>query len=93
MKKTLEYLLFIFISINLLIIFSGKTWIYKAISITYLKGHTSSYIHDFVHFPANTIEVGTHQEWLTSKDYNKANLPEFIKPINKELETVAKSLL
>jgi len=89
MKKLLKYFLFIFISINLLIIFSGKSWIYKAISITYLKGHTSSYIHDFVHFPANTIEAGEHQEWLTSKDYNKANLPEFIKPINKELETVA----
>ena len=66
MKKILEYFLFIFISINLLIIFSGKTWIYKAISITYLKGHTSSYIHDFVYFTANTIKAGKHQEWLTA---------------------------
>ncbi|MBT7726408.1 MAG: serine hydrolase, partial [Flavobacteriales bacterium] len=89
MKKIVKYLLFIIIAINLLILISGKSWIYKAISITYLKGHTSSYIHDFVHFPANTIEAGTHQEWLIAKDYNKANLPEFIKPINKELETVA----
>ena len=89
MKKILKYLLFIFIAINLLILTSGKSWIYKAISITYLKGHTSSYIHDFVHFPTNTIEVGKHQKWTLSKDYNKVNLPEFIKPINKELETVA----
>lgn len=89
MKKILKYLLFIFIAINLLILISGKSWIYKAISITYLKGHTSSYIHDFVHFPANTIEAGTHQEWLIAKGYNNANLPEFIKPINKELETFA----
>ena len=62
---------------------------YKAISITYLKGHTSSYIHDFVHFPANAIKAGTHQEWEISKDYNKASLPDFIKPINETLETVA----
>ena len=89
MKKILKYLLFIFIAINLLILISGKSWIYKAISITYLKGHTSSYIHDFVHFPANTIEAGTYEEWLIAKDYNKVNLPEFIKPTNKELETVA----
>tara|TARA_Y100000385_G_scaffold30489_2_gene28751 strand:+ start:1780 stop:2928 length:1149 start_codon:yes stop_codon:yes gene_type:complete len=89
MKKILKYLLFIFIAINLLILISGKSWIYKAISITYLKGHTSSYIHDFIHFPANTIEAGTHQEWIIAKGYNKANLPEFIKPINKELETFA----
>ena len=62
---------------------------YKAISITYLKGYTSSYIHDFVHFPAKTIEVGAHQKWLVSKNYNKANLPSFIKPVNDSLETVA----
>ena len=89
MKKIVKYLLFIIIAINLLILISGKSWMYKAISITYLKGHTSSYIHDFVHFPANTIEAGTYEEWLIAKDYNKVNLPEFIKPINKELETVA----
>ena len=62
---------------------------YKAISITYLKGHTSSYIHDFMHFPANTMEAGTHQEWAIANNYNKAELPEFIKPINESLETVA----
>ena len=63
MKKTLKYLLIIFVAINLLILVSGKSWMYKAISITYLKGYTSSYIDDFVHFPANTIGVGSHQEW------------------------------
>ena len=89
MKKIVKYLLFIIIATNLLILISGKSWIYKAVSITYLKGHASSYIHDFVHFPANTIEAGKHQEWTLSKDYNKVNLPDFIKPINKELETVA----
>jgi len=88
MKKILKYLLIIFVALNLLII-SGKSWMYKAISITYLKGHTSSYIHDFIHFPANTIQVSEHQEWATADNYNKAQLPEFIKPINENLETVA----
>ena len=68
---------------------SGKSWMYKAISITYLKGYTSSYIDDFVHFPANTIETGAHQAWGIASDYNKAELPEFINPINDSLETVA----
>ena len=72
MKKILKYLLIIFVILNLLIIISGKSWMYKAISITYLKGHTSSYIHDFIHFPANTIEAGEHQEWATADNYNKA---------------------
>jgi CubicO group peptidase (beta-lactamase class C family) len=89
MKKVLKYLLIIFVALNLLILISGKGWLYKAISITYLKGYTSSYIDDFVHFPANTIETGEHQAWGIANDYNKAELPEFIKPINDSLETVA----
>ncbi len=89
MKKILKYLLIVFVVLNLLIVFSGKNWMYKAIYITYLHGYTSSYIHDFVHFPSNKIENGEHQEWLISKDYNKATLPDFIKTINDELGTVA----
>lgn len=89
MKKLLKYLLGIFIILNLLIIVSGKSWMYKAISITYLKGYTSSYIHDFIHFPANVIETDLHQEWEIASDYNKKVLPKFINPINDSLETVA----
>ena len=89
MKKLLKYLLIIFVLLNILILISGKGWMYKAISVTYLKGYTSSYIDDFVHFPANTIETGAHQAWGIASDYNKAELPEFIKPINDSLETVA----
>ena len=89
MKKGLKYLLIIFVLLNLLIVLSGKSWLYKAISITYLKGYSSSYIDDFVHFPANTIETGTHQEWGISSNYNKVELPEFINKVNEELETVA----
>ena len=89
MKKVLKYLLIIFVALNLLILISGKGWMYKAMSITYLKGHSSSYIDDFVHFPANTIEVGSHQEWAIADNYNNAELPDFIKPVNDSLETVA----
>ena len=62
---------------------------YKAISITYLKGYTSSYINDFIYLPANTIKSGKHQEWATASNYNKAKLPEFIKSVNESMETVA----
>ena len=89
MKKLLKYLIVIFLLLNILILISGKGWMYKAISVTYLKGYTSSYIDDFVHFPANTIETGVCQEWGIANDYNKEELPEFINPINDSLETVA----
>ncbi|MBC8265746.1 MAG: serine hydrolase [Flavobacteriales bacterium] len=89
MKKLLKYLIIIFVVLNLLIVVSGKSWMYKAVSVTYLKGHTSSYIDDFIHFPADKIDTANHQKWAIANDYNKAKLPEFIKPINKELGTVA----
>ena len=89
MKKLLKYLLVIFVILNLLILISDKSWMYKAISITYLKGHSSSYIDDFVHFPANTIETGTHQKWAIANNYNTTKFPDFIKPVNDSLETVA----
>lgn len=89
MKKTLKYLVIIFAALNLLILISGKSWIYKAISITYLKGYSSSYINDFIYLPANTIKSGKHQRWATASNYNKAKLPEFIKSVNESMETVA----
>jgi len=89
MKQVFTSVFVIFLSINLLIIFSGKTWLYKGIAITYLKGHTSSYIHDFIYFPSDTISAGKHQKWLISKKYNKADLTPFISDIHEELETTA----
>ena len=89
MKKGLKYLLIICGLLNLLIVLSGKSWLYKGVSITYLKGHTSSYIHDFLYFPSNIIEDGIHQKWDISDNYNTAELPDFIKPVNDSLETVA----
>ena len=72
MKKALKYILAIFVILNFLIILSGKSWLYKAVSVTYLKGYTPSYIDDYIHFHSNSIKNGNHQEWLVSKEYNKA---------------------
>ena len=89
MKKVLKYILVIFVILNLLIILSGKSWVYNAASLTYLKGHKSPYIDDYIYFPSNTIENGEHQEWFVSQNYNKAQLPEFVKKANDSLETTA----
>jgi len=89
MGKVLKYFLLVFISLNLIILVSGRSWLYKGISITYLKGYTSSYINDFIYMPAKTIKSGKHQEWVTANNYNKAELPDFINAVNESMETVA----
>ena len=57
--------------LNIIILISGKTWIYRGIYITYFHGHISSYIDDFIYFPHNKIENGDHQEWMISSKYNQ----------------------
>lgn len=89
MKRLLKILAILLVLLNVLIVLSGKTWIYKALSITYFKGEISSYIHDFVHFPHHTVSAGNHQEWLLAEDYNQARIPDFAQAVNNELETVA----
>ncbi len=89
MRKKIVYFTCLFLIINLCIIISGKKWVYKAIAITYLKGYSSSYISDYIYFPANIINAGNHQEWLVGKNYNLAKLPAFIDSLNSVLETTA----
>ena len=89
MKKSLAFLFFVFVIINLIIFSSGKTWIYKAVGITYLKGYTSTYISDFIYFPSNKIVAGEHQKWPISKNYNKKESPAFINRIHDDLQSVA----
>ena len=89
MKNIFKYLFLFFFLINLFIFLSGKEWIYKGISITYLKGYTSSYINDYIYFPSKIINNGKQQEWLVSKNYNKSKLPEKINNLNERLETIA----
>ncbi len=89
MKHLFKGLAILLVLLNLLIVFSGKSWIYRGASLTYLKGEVSSYIHDFVHFPYNVVEAGNHQAWAISDDYNQASIPDFAQRVNQDLESVA----
>ncbi len=64
MRFTAYFLLFIFISLNLFVILSGKTYLYKGIANTYLKGKTGPGIYDLNIFPHTTITKSKNQfEW------------------------------
>ena len=49
------FILFIFISLNLFVILSGRTYLYKGIANTYLKGKTGPGIYDLDIFAHSTI--------------------------------------
>lgn len=66
------FLLFIFISLNLFVILSGRTYLYKGIANTYLKGKSGPGIYDLDIFAHSTIPKAKETfEWKRSKEMKK----------------------
>lgn len=93
MKRFLNFLwksvLVILIVINLLIIFTGRTYLYKGVYNTYLKGRTMPSATEYQIFDNRKIEAHSPQSYLKSIDYNTLKLPQEIENHFKEVETHA----
>lgn len=67
MKKTLKYILLsllsIFILINLVILISGRSYLYKGVSATYLRGKTGPGIYDTAVFYNAEVENANVDSW------------------------------
>lgn len=65
----LFFLLFIFISSNLFIILSGRTYLYKGVANTYLKGKSGPGIYDLSVFAYSTIPKSEDNfDWKRAKE-------------------------
>lgn len=89
MKKTFKFFVFFIIAINLFILISGKSWVYRAIYSTYLQGHTSAHIDDHVFFYSNEIKKGSPQKWNLSLSYNAPKLNKSFEKTLNEYNTTA----
>lgn len=62
MVKTARFVAFlvigVLITVNLLIVLSGRFYLYKGIANTYLSGHTGPTIYDLEVFPYSTVNKG-----------------------------------
>ncbi len=84
-----KWFLIIFIVLNLIIIVSGKTYLYKGIANTYLKGRSGPNVSEYTIFDNREVKAGIAQKWDLSGSYNKktvsdAHLKEF-----GEMQTIA----
>jgi CubicO group peptidase (beta-lactamase class C family) len=89
LKKVGKWFLIILVVLNLAIVVFGKTYLYKGVANTYLKGRSGPSITEYKIFDNREIKAGTYQKWKLSKAYNSKKItPEqeadFIK-----LQTVA----
>lgn len=84
-----KLLIIIFVVLNLAIVASGKTYIYKALACTYMKGRTGADIDNYLFFENREIKAGTPQEWSVSKSYNKKTIPEKYMPKLEKMKTIS----
>lgn len=69
-KKFLKWFLIILVLANLGIIISGKTYLYKGIANTYLKGHSGPDIDEYKIFDTREVKAGTYLPIPNGKDFN-----------------------
>jgi CubicO group peptidase (beta-lactamase class C family) len=93
-KKTFKVvgllLVLIIITVNLFIVLSGRFYLYKGISNTYLSGRTGPTIYDLHTFAYSTIKKSSHpSEWEVSSHYNTQRIPQKYNRLLQRLGTKA----
>lgn len=75
--KRLGYILVgVILLINLFILISGRTYLYKGVWHTYLHGRTSASIDEYVVFDNRVIEAGIPDPWPISTRINRKAIPD-----------------
>ena len=89
LKKIGKWLLIILVVLNLAIIISGKTYLYKGIANTYLKGRSGPGIDEYKIFSNREVAAGAPQEWHVSKMCNSKKISETEEKEFDAMQTVA----
>lgn len=79
----------ILVAINLAIIVTGRSYLYKGIWNTYLKGRSGPDIFEYEIFDNRKVEAGNYQPWPIASDYNKKDIPAKHQAEFKAMETVS----
>ena len=69
-------LLILFIGANAYLIISGKTYVYKAVKIGYMRGHNTATIEDVQFFETRIVASKNGQQWPEASNYNKTNITD-----------------
>lgn len=84
LKRVSIYLLVSFVLLTVILYFTGNSYIFKGIRLTYLKGKVTANISDARDFDNNSIKTSNPQNWELHPDYNKTKLSnEFLKELEQ----------
>jgi CubicO group peptidase (beta-lactamase class C family) len=89
LKKTGKWLLIILVILNIAILVSGRTYIYKGVWNTYLKGRSGPSIDEYQIFSNREVSAGNYQPWKRSKICNSRQIPADLQKNFEDLGTIA----
>lgn len=89
LRSFFKWLLILLVFLNILILVSGRSYLYKGIANTYLKGRTGVDIDDYPIFDNRTVKANPGKGWPVGKDYNVSKIPaQYVQEMEK-LHTIA----
>lgn len=93
MKKVLKFLLksilVIFVLLNLIILFSGRWYLYKGLANTYFKGRSGPSATEYQIFNNRAITAGKPEPWPVSKEYNTQQVSPVFDSLMKAIQAHA----
>ena len=88
-KLLLKTILLLFVILNVYILISGKTYVYKAVKIGYMRGHNTETIDDVQFFDTRIVEAGTPDLWPQASDYNTVDISESLRAKLEKTKSIA----
>ncbi len=89
LKKIGKWFLIIFVLLNVAILVTGKTYLYKGVANTYLKGRSGPAIDEYKIFDNREVKAGMAKDWAVSKQDNSKTLSETHQKQFADMGTVA----
>ena len=76
LKGLIYTILVIVVVVNLVILFTGRFYMYKTIANTVFKGRLSPSIDEYGIFPYRKVNIGTPKPWALAPNFNKKTIPQ-----------------
>lgn len=93
LKLSLKVIIVLFVLFNVFVIFSGRTYLYKGVAYTYLRGKTGPDIEDLELFAKREITTAQPQKWEYHNAYNSTEITKDHVLELEKLETVSYTII
>lgn len=79
----------IIVLVNLIVVTTGRYYLYKTLANTIFKGRMGPSIEEYAIFNNRKVDIGTPKPWPMAKGYNKQAIPDSLLTQFKNMHTAA----